>query len=259
MALDGRGKAEIRRRICETFHYDLSRSYDEIRSRHGFDVTCQGTVPTAVITFLESRSYEDAVRKSIVVGGDSDTLACITGSIAEPFYGDVPEEVVREVAKRLSPDLLAILRDAVERHGTGRTRSTLLPLIAARAALEAGRDVEIVPNGLNKDCLIARFAAAGTGLDAERVCRFLGTATSLRYGMLILDFRGRSLSGQADAVAALLAGAATGVVVVVAPPAQIAAGLPLKLGRRGKVMERLEPALRLSELFATRAVEQTWA
>jgi ADP-ribosylglycohydrolase len=260
MALDGRAKSEIRRRISETFHYDLSRSYDDIRGRHGFDVTCQGTVPAALICFLESRSYEDAVRKAVVVGGDSDTLACITGSIAEPFYGELPDQIAREVAKRLTPDLLAILREAVDRCGAERTRTVLLPLIDARAELEADRGIEVVPCRINQDCRVVRFVPAGGSLDAEAACRCVRAATRLRYGMLIFDFRGRDLpEGSAAVAAALAAAAGSGFVVVVQPPPQIAAVLPPKLGKRGRVMERLEHAVRLAEAVAEQAVRKTWA
>ena len=76
--------------IADTFHYDLSRSLDDIRPEYVFDVSCQGTVPQAIQAFLESTDYENAVRLAISLGGDSDTLACITGGIAQAFYGGVP-------------------------------------------------------------------------------------------------------------------------------------------------------------------------
>ncbi len=109
-ARTGSGKERIRARISRTFDYDLDRTVHEIRKGYAFDVSCQGTVPEAIIAFLDSASYEDAVRNAVSLGGDSDTLACITGGIAEAFYGGVPAHVRSEALDRLPPDLLEILR-----------------------------------------------------------------------------------------------------------------------------------------------------
>lgn len=78
-------KQEIRNYIHENF-YPMDRTCDEIRPVYHFDGTCQGTVPEAIIAFLESETYEDAIRNAISLGGDSDTLGAITGSIAWTFY-----------------------------------------------------------------------------------------------------------------------------------------------------------------------------
>ena len=85
LARQGLDKSTIRKEISERFAYDLSRSLDEIRPGYRFDVSCQGSVPEAIITFLESADYEDAIRKAISLGGDSDTIACVNGGIAEAF------------------------------------------------------------------------------------------------------------------------------------------------------------------------------
>ena len=89
----GFAKPQIRRYAAETFGYDLSRSCDQIRPDYAFDVSCQGTVPQAITAFLESSDFEGAIRLAISLGGDSDTLACITGAIAQAFYGGVPEPI----------------------------------------------------------------------------------------------------------------------------------------------------------------------
>lgn len=89
-------KEEIKNYIEQAFSYDLSRSCDEIRPHYSFDESCQGTVPEAFIAFLESVDFESAIRLAISLGGDSDTLACITGGIAEAYYGmrfNVPESL----------------------------------------------------------------------------------------------------------------------------------------------------------------------
>jgi ADP-ribosylglycohydrolase len=103
LARTGHGREEIRRQISGFFGYDLGRSLDAIRPGYSFDVSCQGTVPEAIIAFLEADSYEDAVRNAISLGGDSDTLACIAGGIAEAFYGGVPAGI-RDRALAVLPD-----------------------------------------------------------------------------------------------------------------------------------------------------------
>jgi ADP-ribosylglycohydrolase len=102
-------KLTIRKEITERFGYDLNRTIEQIRPSYEFDVSCQGTVPEAIIAFLESTDYEDAVRKSISLGGDSDTLACITGGIAHAYYKEVPAEITERVHEILPVDLLRVL------------------------------------------------------------------------------------------------------------------------------------------------------
>jgi ADP-ribosylglycohydrolase len=98
-------KARIREEITYRFGYDLGHSVDDIRSSFSFDISCQGTVPQAIISFLESGSYEDAIRNAVSLGGDSDTLACITGGIAEAYYGDIPRHILRRVRELPTQDL----------------------------------------------------------------------------------------------------------------------------------------------------------
>jgi len=105
LARKGQRKEVIRERISGQFEYNLNRTVDDIRPSYAFDVSCQGTVPEAIIAFLDSESYEDAVRNAVSLGGDSDTLACIAGGIAEAFYGGVPEDIRRKVQLLLPSDL----------------------------------------------------------------------------------------------------------------------------------------------------------
>jgi len=109
LARQGASRADIRKEISSRFGYDLDRTLEAIRPEYQFDVSCQGSVPEAIIAFLESESYEDAIRKAISLGGDSDTIACITGGIAEAFYGGVPVEIAEEGRKRLPGEFLEIL------------------------------------------------------------------------------------------------------------------------------------------------------
>jgi ADP-ribosylglycohydrolase len=90
LARNGKSKAAIKDAVERMFGYELDRRLDEIRPGYQFDESCQGTVPAALTAFLESADYEDAIRKAISLGGDADTLACITGGVAEAFYGGVP-------------------------------------------------------------------------------------------------------------------------------------------------------------------------
>ena len=106
----------VRHEISTRFGYDLDRTVDEIRPGYSFDESCQRTVPEAVVAFLDSSSYEDAVRNAVSLGGDSDTLACITGGIAEAFYGPVPSEILLKVREILPPDLWEIAQDFCQRY-----------------------------------------------------------------------------------------------------------------------------------------------
>ena len=108
LARTGHSKDEIRQYTIDEFGYDLSRTCDEIRPGYRMDETCQGSVPEAITAFLEGSDFEDVVRTAVSLGGDSDTIACIAGAIAEGFYG-VPDVLKQECSRRLTPDLRTIL------------------------------------------------------------------------------------------------------------------------------------------------------
>ena len=109
LARTGSTKAEIKSYIEANFHYDLSRSCDEIRPAYRHVESCQETVPEAITAFLEGNSFEDVIRTAVSLGGDCDTLTAIAGSIAEGFYG-VPEELKKQCRERLPEDLRKVLR-----------------------------------------------------------------------------------------------------------------------------------------------------
>jgi ADP-ribosylglycohydrolase len=90
-------KEEIKDYIVETFNYNLNKTLAEIRPNYHFDVSCQGSVPEAIISFLESVGFEDCIRKAVSLGGDSDTIAAMAGGIAEAFYKDIPIEISSKV------------------------------------------------------------------------------------------------------------------------------------------------------------------
>ena len=110
LALHGSTIEEIRRYITSEF-YDLDFTLDAIRPVYRFDETCQGSVPQAIEAFLESTDFEDAVRNAVSIGGDSDTIAAITGSIAGAYYG-VPEEIGKKALTYLSKELRGIYDSA---------------------------------------------------------------------------------------------------------------------------------------------------
>lgn len=105
MARNGFSKEDIKIEIEKNFGYNLSARLDEIRKTYSFEVSCSKSVPESIISFLESNSYEDAIRNAISLGGDADTMACIAGSIAEPFYGAVPNNLVDKVFVRIDDHL----------------------------------------------------------------------------------------------------------------------------------------------------------
>lgn len=109
MARNGSSKEEIKNYITGNFNYDLNRSIEDIRPGYHFDETCQGSVPEAIIAFLESQNFENAIRLAVSIGGDSDTIASITGAISEAFYKVIPEEIKNSVIKLLPDDLLKVL------------------------------------------------------------------------------------------------------------------------------------------------------
>lgn len=115
LARNGGSKDDIRS-FVESLYYDLSFCLDDIRSRYVFDVSCQGSVPVAIRAFLEGDSFESVVRLAVSVGGDSDTIAAMAGSIAGAFYG-VPEEFVVISLSRLDVWLRAIVRHFCLRFG----------------------------------------------------------------------------------------------------------------------------------------------
>ena len=118
---NGSSKEEIKEYIEREFHYNLDRTLDEIRPGYHMDETCQRTVPEAMIAFLESQDFEDAIRNAVSLGGDTDTLGAITGSIAEAFYG-IPAVLIAECRSRMDEGLMTDILDEFD-HVLGRDRN----------------------------------------------------------------------------------------------------------------------------------------
>ena len=115
LARSGKSMNEIREYV-EANYYKLDFTLAEIRPAYSFDVSCQGSVPQAIEAFLESTGFEDAVRDAVSIGGDSDTIAAITGGIAEAYYG-VPADIREAAAAFLYPDQLAVVNAFEARYG----------------------------------------------------------------------------------------------------------------------------------------------
>lgn len=109
LALRGHTKEEIKSQIETRFDYDLSRNYADIHPSYTFDVSCQGSVPEAIIAFLESSDYESAIRMAVAYGGDADTQAAIVGGIAAAYYGVIPDYILKKCLSRLPLDIKGII------------------------------------------------------------------------------------------------------------------------------------------------------
>ena len=114
LARIGANKDEIKNHIEVRYEYDLDRKLDEIRPYYSFDVSCAGSVPESIISFLEAKDFEDAIRNAVSLGGDADTQAAIAGSIASAYW-DVPREIHYKAIHRLNYDLLNVLIDFEEK------------------------------------------------------------------------------------------------------------------------------------------------
>ena len=128
LAKEGLDKSFIKDYVTRNFGYDLSRSIDAIRKVYAFDESCQGSVPEALVAFLEGNSFEEVIRLAVSIGGDSDTIACMAGAVAACYYA-VPPEMDRACRERFrdEPELLEFVDDFEERHVHSFCFKTMLP------------------------------------------------------------------------------------------------------------------------------------
>ena len=113
LARTGKSKEEIRDFIEQRFYYDLHMDCNEIRPNYGWEASCQGTVPPAIVAFLDSYDFESAIRLAVSLGGDCDTLTCITGGIAQAFYKEIPEEIISEILARIPSEFLDVINQLI--------------------------------------------------------------------------------------------------------------------------------------------------
>ena len=177
MARHNATKEEIKEYITDKFGYDLNRDCNDIRPDYYFDVSCQGTVPEAIIAFLDSWDFESAIRLAVSLGGDSDTLTCITGGIAEAFYKEIPEPIIAEIRNRLDTDWWDIINGIYAQ---------------AEKALETPKRLKLVfltGAGISKESGIDTFRDPMTGLWEKYNPMELCSAIKLAENpQLVLDF-----------------------------------------------------------------------
>ena len=111
LARTGSSKSEIRDYITNKFNYNLDRTVEEIRPGYKFDISCQGSVPEAIICFLDSSDFENCIRISISIGGDSDTIACMAGGIAQAFYKSISPEVAATAKEMMPDEMRSVIKD----------------------------------------------------------------------------------------------------------------------------------------------------
>lgn len=123
MARHGHSKEEIRSAVSDKFNYDLSFTVDEIRDDYGWHserfgngILCQASVPQAIVAFLDGKDFEDSVRNAISLGGDSDTIGCITGAIAEAYFG-IPKDIYAKGMSYLDQDFRNLVKRFEEKYG----------------------------------------------------------------------------------------------------------------------------------------------
>ena len=107
----GSSKTEIKERISSEFGYNLNQKCDVISKTNTFDETCQVTVPQAITAFLESTDFEDAIRLAVSIGGDTDTIAAMTGAIAEAYYKEIPAQIIKHVLSILPPEMVKVISE----------------------------------------------------------------------------------------------------------------------------------------------------
>ncbi|CAG1015582.1 ADP-ribosylarginine hydrolase Tri1 [Anaerolineae bacterium] len=117
LARKGKSKSEIKLFIEQRFKYNLGRRLEDIRPTYQFDSACKKSVPEAIIAFLASQNFEDTIRKAISLGGDSDTIACMAGGIAQAFYREIPDSLVSQTNLRLDWGLKRVINRFNERYG----------------------------------------------------------------------------------------------------------------------------------------------
>ncbi len=117
LAKSGKKKEDIKKFVERNFGYDLSEPLRRIRPYYRFDASCNGSVPQAITAFLESHSVVDTIRKAVSIGGDSDTIACIAGSIAYAYYGKIPKKMKEKVLGFLDDRLRGIVLEFTAKYG----------------------------------------------------------------------------------------------------------------------------------------------
>ena len=182
LARTGKNKQEIKDYIEKRFGYDLSRHTDEIRKTYGWEDSCQGTVPPAIRAFLDSTDFESAIRIAVSLGGDSDTLACITGGIAEAYYQSIPDVILKQATAMLPAtfhQVLKVFKDGSYYHLEPKERvMDIMPgqRVFTPSHISSLKENEVFVFGSNLDGLHGGGAAAAA-------VRFFGAIWGQGVGM----------------------------------------------------------------------------
>ena len=118
MAKSHYSKETIKTYLESKYGYDLAKTVDEIRRDYEFDPTCPGSVPEAIICFLESNDVESAIRNAVSLGGDADTQACIAGAIAGAYYGNIPKSFMVKMIELVPADFIEVCDNFVQMNNT---------------------------------------------------------------------------------------------------------------------------------------------
>lgn len=114
----GAGKEDIRKQISQRFDYDLDRTVETIRPNYRINLTCPGSVPEAIVAFLDSTDFEDAIRNAVSLGGDADTQAAIAGAIAEAYYDGVPPVILDKAWKKIPKAFRNVIIKFADKYGS---------------------------------------------------------------------------------------------------------------------------------------------
>jgi ADP-ribosylglycohydrolase len=188
LARTGHTKAEIARSVAAITGYNLTRKLASIRETYSFQIRCETSVPEALIAFLESRNFNDAVRGAVSLGGDADTQACIAGAVAEAFYGGVPDETAKFVLSRMHPWLLELSLPFLEAYGLPTSASQLRARWTTVTAALQDRlsfSVRRIPN--LSDALDLSFAGPTLSRGEENITAALGAVIGAGWTRLHFD------------------------------------------------------------------------
>lgn len=166
LAFHGYSKAKIKKYLERKFKYKLERSIDSIRENYDFDSSCQGSVPEAIIAFLESRDFEDAVRLAVSLGGDADTQASIAGAISAAYYKEIPQRIIDKSLELIETD-----------DDSGELGRIFAKFNSAHKAPER-EFILIAPKDIEVNCLM-RYTFALAVTDSTKVLLPKGTVLSV--------------------------------------------------------------------------------
>lgn len=163
LARKGKSKEEIKKFITETFNYDLNFTLDEIRPTYQFDVSCQGSVPQSIVSFLESTDFESAIRLAISIGGDSDTIASISGGLAAVYYQEIPQEMIDFTLKKLPTEFRMVLENFDKKYKVNHKLYDIQSVLLGISVGDAlGVPVEFQSRNSLKENLITEMIGYGT-------------------------------------------------------------------------------------------------